>query len=270
MINNNLLYASPAIPGIQALSCENDFSFGDHIHSGYVLWVNSGGCEYFTLGQKSDILEPGSVSVIEPGVVHANRPTGKGARHLRSLYLEMEFFKHLDTMYAAGNAEKLFLPTTIFDNSVCWQRLVLLHEAVVTGCDQMAIEQLVLSLFNRMFQIYPASIPDLKNCSGRDKRLGTIIEYMRANLADQLSLNDLAKLLDCTSYHVIRIFKAEKGMSPHAYLIQLRLEAARQQLDFGKPISDAALLTGFSDQSHLTRKFKQRYGLTPGSYLAQK
>ena len=59
-------------------------------------------------------------------------------------------------------------------------------------------------------------------------------------------------------------------MSPHAYLIQLRLEKARQLISKGKSIADAALLAGFSDQSHLTRSFKKRYGLTPGRYGSQK
>lgn len=266
----DLRYASPSIPGVQALSCENDFSFEAHIHSGYVIWVNSSGCEHFSLGRKTEILMPGSVSVIEPGVVHANRPAGDGARHLRSLYLEQEFFHQLETMYVGSSTGKLLLPTAVFKSPICWQALIMVHEAIISECDRMVVEQHALSLFQNVFQDCSSKQRELQNCNGEDKRLGKLVEYMRENISGQLSLNELAELVGCSSYHVIRLFREAKGMSPHAYLIQLRLETARQQLDSGKQIGDVAHLTGFSDQSHLTRKFKQRYGLTPGRYLAQR
>jgi len=59
-------------------------------------------------------------------------------------------------------------------------------------------------------------------------------------------------------------------MSPHAYPTQLRLKRARELIDGGQSIADAALLAGFSDQSHLTRRFKKSYVLTPGLYSFQK
>jgi AraC-like DNA-binding protein len=93
---------------------------------------------------------------------------------------------------------------------------------------------------------------------------------MRSMLQENLSLEMLAVIAGCTSFHLMRLFKKHLGMSPHSYLVQLRLERAKELLSQGNPIADAALRAGFSDQSHLTRRFKQRYGLTPGTYLQQK
>jgi AraC-like DNA-binding protein len=59
-------------------------------------------------------------------------------------------------------------------------------------------------------------------------------------------------------------FENKKECLPHAYLVQLRLEHAGMMLDKRESIADAALSSGFSDQSHLTRKFKLRFGVTPG------
>ena len=58
-------------------------------------------------------------------------------------------------------------------------------------------------------------------------------------------------------------------MSPHAYLVRLRLEHAGELIRRGRPLVDAALETGFSDQSHLTRLFKTHYGVTPGEFRRQ-
>ncbi len=268
-MKNSLLYVSSSFPGIQALSCNNEFSFGEHIHNGHVLWTNANGAERYTLGKKKSVLPQGSFSVIEPGVVHANSPYETGGRHLRSLYLQKEFFQHLEKLFTGSDAGKMTLGTAVFDNCSSWNQLILFHEAVISGEDRMAVEQYVVSLFSSIYRDSAEKIPGHNHYGGGDKRIDKIIEYMNSNLAEQVSLGDLSELLDCTSYHLIRVFKAAKGMSPHAYLVQLRLEAARQYLDQGMPIIDVASATGFADQSHLTRKFKQRYGLTPGGYISQ-
>jgi AraC-like DNA-binding protein len=57
-------------------------------------------------------------------------------------------------------------------------------------------------------------------------------------------------------------------MAPHAYLNQIRLERARQLLSAGEPSAQVAAATGFVDQSHLTRRFKGAFGVTPGQYRA--
>lgn len=268
-MKSDLLYVAPSLPGIQALSCENDFSFANHLHNGHVLWVNSGGGERFSVGGHQEILQPGCVSVIEPGVVHANGPFGEGNRHLRSLYVDQTFFSYLGALYTGSGGESFALPTAVLNHRGCWREFVLLHEAVIRGAEQMEVEQLVLSLFTRLSKIQSENPFTASEDGSRDGRLSELIAYMSANLADQLSLKDLAAILGCTPYHIIRVFKTEKGMSPHAYLVQLRLEAAKAHLDKGLGISEAALLAGFSDQSHLTRNFKRRYGLTPGVYLQQ-
>jgi AraC-like DNA-binding protein len=67
-------------------------------------------------------------------------------------------------------------------------------------------------------------------------------------------------------YHFIRAFQREVGMTPHAWQLDLRINAARGLLDQGEPLADLALRLGFADQSHFQRAFKQRVAATPGDY----
>jgi transcriptional regulator GlxA family with amidase domain len=98
----------------------------------------------------------------------------------------------------------------------------------------------------------------------RDRvRVERAIEYIRARLAMPISLADLSDTLDLTQFQVIRLFKRTIGMTPHAYVLQLRLDAARRYLATGSPMGDAAVAAGFYDQSSLTHHFKRSYGLTP-------
>jgi len=269
-MNQTLQYKSPLSPGIEALSCANSFVFPDHIHNGYVLWLNSEGGEQYKLKGSSTILQPGSVSIIEPGIVHSNRPSNPAKRHLRSLYLDERFFLHLEKLFTGQNAKNLTLPTSVIENRECWQVAILLHEAIITNQAQLLIDELIVSLFSKIEILQFEKVISRGFSFNSSDRLNNLVQFMRAHSSDDISLDKLAEIAKCTSYHVIRLFRNEVGMSPHAYLIQLRLEKARQLISKGKSIADAALLAGFSDQSHLTRSFKKRYGLTPGRYGSQK
>jgi hypothetical protein len=89
------LYAISPIPELEILSCSNDRQFAPHLHEGYVLWLNSAAGEHFQVKGASDILQPGSISIIEPGVVHANRPCSPERRHLRSFYFSEQFLVNM-------------------------------------------------------------------------------------------------------------------------------------------------------------------------------
>ncbi|MGD9210675.1 MAG: AraC family transcriptional regulator, partial [Desulfobacteraceae bacterium] len=91
-------------------------------------------------------------------------------------------------------------------------------------------------------------------------------EYIRYRAAENISVDDVARFVGFSRYHFLRVFKATTGLPPHAYLIQQRLKLARKAIEDGVSLADAALIAGFSDQSHLTRQFKSVYGLTPGRY----
>ena len=64
----------------------------------------------------------------------------------------------------------------------------------------------------------------------------------------------------------MRVFRAETGLTPHAYVVDVRVRRARELLRAGVSPAAAAGLVGFADQAHLTRAFKARLGVTPGAY----
>lgn len=97
--------------------------------------------------------------------------------------------------------------------------------------------------------------------------LDRIGSFLEDHLADNVRLDDLAKLAFVSRFHFARCFRSSTGETPMAYLRRLRIERAKQLLTSGnRPIADIAVEVGFYDQSHFTRQFKRVVGTTPGRY----
>lgn len=184
--------------------------------------------------------------------------------------MDREFFSYLETLITGDSSGNFNLPTIVLDKREYWQQTIFLHEAILNSSDQLLLDELILALFSLIGKVGFRERIERESAHGSAGRISTVFDFMRENFDSDVSLNDLATLQNCTSFHLIRMFKKQMGMSPHAYLVQLRLERARQLIAGGAGIAEAALEAGFSDQSHLTRGFKKRYGLTPGVYLSQK
>ena len=89
-----------------------------------------------------------------------------------------------------------------------------------------------------------------------------------ADPAAPLCLADLARDAGLSRYQALRGFAKLTGLTPHAYVLQRRIQAARRMIAQGTRIAETAAACGFADQSHLNRAFVRRHGLTPGAYAA--
>jgi AraC family transcriptional regulator len=94
--------------------------------------------------------------------------------------------------------------------------------------------------------------------------LRRVVDYINENLQDALSLAELAIMAELSQHHFASAFKASMGISPHRYVIEKRLERARDLLRRNEnSISEIAYAVGFSSQSHLSAHFRRTMGLTP-------
>jgi transcriptional regulator GlxA family with amidase domain len=92
-------------------------------------------------------------------------------------------------------------------------------------------------------------------------------EHIEAHLDHRISIQDLAGIAGLSMHHFARAFKQSEGVSPHNYLLQRRIQRARALLaSTDVAISVIAVACGFSDQSHCSRRFKERVGVTPRRY----
>ena len=92
-------------------------------------------------------------------------------------------------------------------------------------------------------------------------------EFVEERLEENISIQALANIASLSMYHFARAFKQSEGMTPHEYLIQRRVQRTKDLLaETDLPLSEIALASGFSDQSHCARRFREHVGVTPSSY----
>jgi AraC-like DNA-binding protein len=97
-----------------------------------------------------------------------------------------------------------------------------------------------------------------------DRALKRVQDYLREHVHDQVRLNDLAAIASMSRFKLTRQFGQAYGLPLHAYQVHLRLVEAKRRLRLGVPIATVAADLGFADQSHLHRRFKGAFGMTPG------
>ena len=99
------------------------------------------------------------------------------------------------------------------------------------------------------------------------RKLRLIKEYIEQNLANGITLADLATLVELSPDHFWHCFRDETGLTPHEYLTRTRIELVMSKLcNPSTTLAEASFAAGFSSQSHMTRVFRKHMGITPGKW----
>src|SRR6266446_2017321 len=99
------------------------------------------------------------------------------------------------------------------------------------------------------------------------RALRRVREFIEAHLEENIGVQVLASTAGLSMCHFARAFKRSEGVTPHNYLVQRRVRRAKDLLAATDlPLSEIALASGFSDQSHCARRFREHVGVTPSSY----
>lgn len=135
---------------------------------------------------------------------------------------------------------------------------------------QIYVETMANALAVHLLQHYSTQGHRTVNYKGGlcQHKLRLVTDYINDYLQRALSLDELAAIAKLSPYHFCRAFKQSTGISPYKYVIQQRVERAKQLLLQGKmSLPEIAITCGFSHQSHLNRHFKRLTGVTPKTLL---
>lgn len=188
---------------------------------------------------------------------------------LLSIYLDTKIITNTTEEYHGSNLE-IIENWTAEDALIRQLGLTLRSELQRGDYDKLYLESLINFLSVHLLKNYSTQPKPLKEFqSGLGKRkLNQIVEYINNDLNKDLSLDELASLVQISPYHFARQFKKSTGLPPRQYIIRTRVERAKKLLLQGDlTIAQVAYIVGFSHQSHLNRDFKRYLGITPKVFM---
>jgi AraC-like DNA-binding protein len=246
-------------------------SFSPHYHEEFGIGVmEQGTLAYRTKGQ-NHMIPAGHLLVINPGEVHSGCAATATGWTYRIMYPNCSLVQQvmreiLESETAQARMFPYFPSPTIRDPGLT-QFVFRLHQNLEQTHFRLQQESYLISALTQLITRYAQRRPTLKPVGAESEAVRQVRDYLETCYTENISLDQLAQLVDLMPLRLLRVFRKEVGLPPHAYLIQVRVEQAKRLLRQGMAIAEVASETAFSDQSHLNRHFKRLTGITPGQYL---
>jgi AraC-like DNA-binding protein len=282
--NVSRYWLDPGLRGLSLLAADfRTHEYVTHTHDALLVAVTESGGAEIKAGGVPDEVDSVALLVVNPDEPHSSRMLRSRRWRYRSLYLDLEALALVGE--ALGVPSVPSFDENVFHEPDLIQDFLQLHHGLDGGkeddpprpdppppggrelWDPLEERELLVAAFGRLVRRHGRQRRRVP-LPPRDQRLlDRVLRLIRERHAEQLRLEDLADPLGLTQYQLIKLVRTGIGMTPHAYLTQIRLDAARELLHGRLPIAEVALMAGFYDQPALTNHFKRALGITPLQYV---
>ncbi|UTJ07233.1 AraC family transcriptional regulator [Arcobacter roscoffensis] len=235
----------------------NDFT--KHYHDTYTIGLTyKGVLKSYNSFETYDSYEY-SIRINNPGEVHSGK--SKEWSHA-NFYPTVDL---LSNLYEQIFYEKKtpFFQRHIVENKLLFLKLHNFFTAYFTKEDEMFVESLLIEALSELILSNTIYTKEYNKIFEDRKLIKNTYELINDSLDTNFTLDALASNVNLSKYHFLRLFKKEFGLTPHAFIINQRLNKANRLIQKGVSISQASVEVGFNDQSHYTRNFKKFFGYTP-------
>jgi AraC-like DNA-binding protein len=232
-----------------------------HTHEALVIAVTEQGGSIIKSRGQVEEAHAATLFVFNPAEPHAGWMGWSSRWRYRSLYLTQAA---LDQVAAGLGVERVpYFTGNMFKDADLIEGFLAMHRAIEQGRDVFEERELLIGTFGRLFQRHGSGGCRVEPAPKDRLILERVTERMRLEHARELRLEELAEGVGLTTFQLIGLFKRTTGLTPHAFLTQVRLNMACRHLRHARPIAEVATEVGFYDQSALSKHFKRCYGITP-------
>lgn len=265
MAEYSTYFRPSGLPGIEALHARFvRHAYRPHSHSTWTVAVVERGAARFELDATQQRAAQGELFVLEPESVHTGMAAVPEGWAYKVLYIEPRLIHEWDERDTPAPRAARWV---VFRDVALRRALEQAHAALVAEPPgDIAIEEAVL---HAVGALRPHLRPGLPG-RGREHAEHAAVRRARTHLRERwdepVSLAQLSEVAGLSRFELVRRFREQSGVTPHAYLTNLRVEEARRRLAAGAPPAAVAADCGFADQPHLNRVFKRAVGVSPGRY----
>lgn len=260
------VHAGP-VPGTHAVQMHSARAFDKHWHDSFGFGLMDEGGQVSASGRGQVQALAGQIITTNPGEVHDGVPLQQGARRWRMVYLSPHT---LADMLGQSQPTAVELTRPVLDDPLLHAAIdhVFRHWAGPSPADGHTVQD-GPQAEERLTQVCGLLVQRHGNQPLADARHAPL-RVVRECLLDQMdappTLAALAELAGLSRFQLVRQFAHAHGLPPFAWLQQHRVRHAQTLIAQGTALPEAALASGFADQSHLTRAFMRYLGFTPGTW----
>ena len=261
-------WREPRFDGLECLAARfRNHVYERHTHETFVIGTIIAGCERFELAGVQYAARGGDLCFVQPDTVHDGRPEGEGYAYRMIYPSAAQLATHAAELSGRTPRGTLTFPEPVVHDPELSDAFVAAHQAMERRASSLETDEAIISVMARILMRHTKLVPSELGKPLRE-RPGVVRarDYLTANLTENVDLETLAGVAGFSRAHLIRAFKAETGLTPHAFMIDRRVRLARRMLLSGRAPVEVAAASGFADQAHMTRAFKARIGTTPGSF----
>lgn len=236
--------------------------FEPHTHEAYGLGAITAGVGRFRWRGGEHLAPRATLMLMNPEDIHTGRAETAEAWGYRMVYLDAEVLGAV-----SGEPAWRFEAAVAHDAGSATEAARLIAGLWQAQAQPLAFDSQLLLLVQALRR--HARSDGAGQRAEAALRFAPVLDFMRAHLHENLSLERLAAVAGLSPFHFLRIFKAQRHATPQQALMALRLIEAKRLLALGTAPAQVAAAVGLADQAHLNRTFVRRYGLTPGRYQQQ-
>ena len=266
MKTEHMFSSDPDVPFVELRYTRRSAeSYKAHSHQEFSVGAVTEGITLTTVRDRTYALSPGSLVLIEPEMVHSCNPPAGAVRSYVVAYFDVQWCHSLQEALFGKLGRFIPPATTLLQDDALFHSL--LELATLLPSDALALEktekltQFAGDLFIRACDL--SVVPF-------DREQHGIVDEVKSYLKQQselkITLEELSATFRCNPYHLLRTFNKIVGLPPHAFMLNARIERAKQLLRDGVSLAAVAAETGFADQSHFHKTFRRIVAATPRQY----
>lgn len=206
-------------------------------------------------------LKERQIAIVNPYELHSATNVDESSHGLYALYLDKDWVEKLQHNLL-GIKGYIPFEKNIIDSSEAYASFIRLCDGLQKKGSYENKKQDLIKFISNLTLKYSAK----ELCLSNNLLVKDIKAYIDRNIDSNMTLEDISREFLITPFHLIKIFKKELNLTPYQYILNHKVNFAKELLSKDLAITQVAVLAGFNDQSHLYKYFKQTFSISPKEY----